>query len=175
MPLSVKQRGVVRGVVIAALVAVAAFAVVVVWPPSFLLPAAGFAARMAFVLHVDLAIAACLAVSIGALARHRFFTPEDIDGGGLTNATGIARTLQAVIQNTLEQSVLALLAHLAWAATVPNRWMAVVPVATALFVLGRVQFWRGYANGAPSRAIGFGLTFYPSVLMIAVAIVMSVV
>ena len=114
-------------------------------------------------------------MSIGALARHRFFTPEDIDGGGLTNATGTARTLQAVIQNTLEQSVLALLAHLAWAATVPHRWMAVVPVATALFVLGRVLFWRGYAHGAPSRAIGFGLTFYPSVLMIAAAIIMSVV
>ncbi len=175
MSLSIKQRGVVRGVLSAALVTVAAFAVVIVWPPSFLLPATGFSARLAFVLHVDLAIAACLAVSIGALARHRFFTPEDIDGGGLTNATGTARTLQAVIQNTLEQSVLALLAHLAWTAAVPHGWMAVVPVATALFVLGRVLFWRGYAHGAPSRAIGFGLTFYPSVLMIAAAIIMSVV
>lgn len=175
MPLSTKQRGVVRGVLSAALVTVAAFTVVIAWPPSSLLPAADFAARMAFVVHVDLAVAACLAVTIGALARHRFFTPEDIDGGGLTNATGDARTLQAVIQNTLEQSVLAVLAHLAWAATVPRGWMAVVPVATVLFVLGRVLFWRGYAHGAPSRAIGFGLTFYPSVLMIAAAIAMSVV
>ena len=170
MSLSPTQRGVVHGVVTAALITIAAFAVAVIWQPAVLVPAADLGSRIAFAMRIDVAIAAVLAVSIGALARHRFFTPADIDGGGLTVGTDRAKTLQAVVQNTLEQSVLAILAHLAWAATVPLGWLAVIPVAALLFVAGRVLFWRGYAHGAASRALGFGLTFYPSVLMIVVAI-----
>ena len=54
---------------------------------------------------------ACLAINIGLLARHRFFTPDDIDGGGLTPGTATAHILQSMLQNTLEQSVLALGVH----------------------------------------------------------------
>ena len=28
------------------------------------------------------------------------------------------------------------------------------------------MFWRGYARGASARALGFALTFYPSVVML---------
>jgi uncharacterized membrane protein YecN with MAPEG domain len=35
-----------------------------------------------------------------------------------------------------------------------------------VFFVGRILFWRGYARGAPARALGFALTFYPSVAMI---------
>ena len=41
-------------------------------------------------------------------------------------------------------------------------------VAAMLFVIGRVLFWRGYASGAPHRALGFALTFYPQVVMLVV-------
>ena len=40
--------------------------------------------------------------------------------------------------------------------------------AATLFVIGRVLFWRGYASGAPARALGFALTFYPQVVMLVV-------
>ena len=50
----------------------------------------------------------------------------------------------------------------------PQAWQAAVPVAVILFVIGRVLFWRGYAHGAPARALGFALTFYPSVVMLVV-------
>jgi hypothetical protein len=33
------------------------------------------------------------------------------------------------------------------------------------FFVGRGLFLRGYALGAGARAVGFGLTFYPTVLM----------
>ena len=53
----------------------------------------------------------------------------------------------------------------------PPAQLAVIPAAAVLFALGRLLFWRGYAGGAPSRALGFGLTFYPTALMLIVNIV----
>ena len=38
-----------------------------------------------------------LVFSIGRLARHRFFTPDDIDGAGLTEGTVKAKLLQALL------------------------------------------------------------------------------
>jgi uncharacterized membrane protein YecN with MAPEG domain len=105
------------------------------------------------------------------LARHRFFSPEDIDGGGLSAGGPRARVLQATLQNTLEQVVIAALVHMSWAATMPLRWTASLPVAALGFVIGRILFWRGYERGAPGRALGFALTFYPSVVMTLVMLV----
>jgi uncharacterized membrane protein YecN with MAPEG domain len=48
----------------------------------------------------------------------------------------------------------------------PQTWQAAVPISAILFLVGRVLFWRGYAQGAPARALGFALTFYPSVAML---------
>ena len=49
-------------------------------------PEASVGERLAFAIWADAFIALWLAISVGLLARHRFFTPEDIDGGGLTVA-----------------------------------------------------------------------------------------
>ncbi len=117
-------------------------------------------------LRWDALVVVWLAASIAALARHRFFNPSDIDGGGLTEGTSTAKVLQSMLQNTLEQVVLALATHLLWAAVMPWRWQAAIPVAVMLFFLGRALFWRGYGHGAPARALGFALTFYPTVVML---------
>ena len=74
--------------------------------------------------------------------------------------------MQSLLQNTLEQSVLALLIYLAWAAVMPSAWLSVVPLAAVSFALGRLLFLAGYASGAPSRALGFTMTFYPSIAML---------
>ncbi|MEK9660833.1 MAG: MAPEG family protein, partial [Alphaproteobacteria bacterium] len=111
-------------------------------------------------------VVACLVLAIGALARHRFLTPADIDGSGLVAGSDRARILQAIVQNTLEQAVIAIVAHLVWAAAMPPAWQAVVPAAAILFVFGRIAFAIGYAGGAPARAFGFALTFYPTVFML---------
>ena len=106
----------------------------------------------------------------GAAARHRFFTPEDIDGGGLTRGSETANVLQATLQNSLEQTVLAVLVHLSWASLMPASWMLAIPAAVLLFLCGRILFLHGYRGGAPSRAIGFALTFYPSMLMLILVV-----
>ncbi|MBI3504925.1 MAG: MAPEG family protein [Proteobacteria bacterium] len=165
-----KQRGVVSGalpayVVTFAVVGFAAFA-----PPAILLPAGPFPATLQAALSWGLLPALCLVGNIAAMANHRFYSPADIDGSGLTVATPKARIIQAMLQNTLEQAVLASIAYAVWASTMPEGWQAVVPAAALLFAGGRALFWYGYERGAPGRAMGFGLTFYPTMLMLAACV-----
>jgi hypothetical protein len=161
-----KQRGVLRGMMTGLLITLLAIAFAVVAPPGDLLPARDPGALLVQALKWDVLLVACLTANIAMLARHRFFTPADIDGGGLSPGTSEALLLQSILQNTLEQTVLAFSVHLTWAAAMPQTWQAAVPVAAILFVFGRILFWKGYARGAPQRALGFALTFYPSVLML---------
>ena len=164
--LTEKQRGVLAGMAAGLLITLVAIVAAIAWAPGPLLPAPDASATIVQALQWDVFLAACLAANIGMLARHRFFTPADIDGGGLSPGTSHAQLLQSMLQNTLEQAVLALFVHLAWAAAMPRTWQAAVPAAVILFVCGRVLFWNGYAGGAPRRALGFTLTFYPSVVML---------
>ena len=166
MTLTARQRGVARGMAIAATCTLVAIAASAAWQPAALLPGDNTVARIAFAFKWDLLPAVCLLVAIGRLARHRFFTPEDIDGGGLFSATPRAQVLQSVLQNTLEQVVLASLAYSIWAVAMPHAWLGSIPAAAVLFVVGRLLFFHGYERGASARAIGFALTFYPSALML---------
>ena len=164
--LTVKQRGVLKGIIVGATITFVVILGVILVGPMMLSPEATVGERIAFALRVDAFVALWLGISIGLLARHRFFTPEDIDGGGLAQGTETANILQATLQNTLEQTVLAVLVHLAWAVLMPVTWMSAIPAAVVLFLCGRVMFVRSYRSGAPSRAVGFALTYYPSVLML---------
>lgn len=159
-----KQSGVLRGMLAGLAITIVALALAMHGVLTPLMPGAD--SSLDFALKWDTLVIACLAINIGMLARHRFFTPDDIDGGGLTAGTSKAHLLQSMLQNTLEQAVLALGVHLCFAAVMPRAWQAAVPVAAMLFVIGRVLFWRGYASGAPHRALGFALTFYPQVVML---------
>jgi hypothetical protein len=78
----------------------------------------------------DALVVGCLAANIAMIASHRFITEADIDGGGLSVGTPRVRVLQAILQNTLEQAVLALGVHAVWASTMPPTLHAVVPVAS---------------------------------------------
>jgi uncharacterized membrane protein YecN with MAPEG domain len=42
-----------------------------------------------------------------------------------------------------------------------------------MFFVGRLLFIRGYADGAPARALGFALTFYPTQLMLIAVLLTS--
>lgn len=165
MALDPAQKGVMRGMVSAAMLAVVVLVGMILWQPAALLPTAPLADRLAATLRWDALVLVCLVAAIGNLARHRFFTPADIDGSGLTGGTARAHVFQAVLQNTLEQTVIAVLAHLLWTAAVPLGWLAAVPAAAVLFLVGRITFALGYARGAPARAFGFALTFYPTVFL----------
>jgi uncharacterized membrane protein YecN with MAPEG domain len=174
LALTDKQRGVLKGMAIGAATSLVVILAAILVGPPLLSPDASAGERLAFALRADAFLALWLCVSIGLLARHRFFTPEDIDGGGLTRGSETAQVLQATLQNTLEQTVLAVLVHMAWAILLPVSWIAAIPAAAILFLSGRVLFVRGYRGGAPSRAVGFALTFYPTVLMLVFVVVAAI-
>ncbi|WP_238995766.1 MAPEG family protein [Sphingomonas solaris] len=119
--------------------------------------------RLEFALRADLFIAIWLAAAIANVARLRFFSERDIAGSSVAAGSETIRMAGAILQNTVEQAVLALLAHLIVAATLPGS-NALIVALVGLFGLGRLLFWAGYRHGASGRAFGFALTFYPSVL-----------
>jgi hypothetical protein len=172
--LTEKQRGVVRGVIPAALLSLVGLCGVSLLIPPSVLPVDEPGARLAWALQWSLLAILTLMVAIGRVANLRFYTPEDIDGAGLTDGTPQARLHRAILQNTLEQAVLAVAAYAIWAVVMPHSWLRSIAVAALLFVAGRLLFARGYTRGAPGRALGFGLTAYPTFGMLAtVAVVLS--
>lgn len=168
MVLTDKQRGVLKGMALGLTVTLISIGFAILGFLEPLLPAANRDAPLVEALRWDALVIACLAINIALIARHRFFTPDDIDGSGLSGGTPTVRLLQSILQNTLEQTVLALGVHAVWASTMPQAWQAAVPAGSLLFVFGRILFWRGYAGGAAARALGFTLTFYPSAMMLLI-------
>ena len=110
-----------------------------------------------------------LALTIGNVARLRFFSSEDIDAAAGSSTTLPIRRAGAILQNTLEQAVLALGTYVLLARVRPDGAALLIALAT-LFALGRLLFGLSYARGAAGRALGFVLTFYPSVGALAIAV-----
>lgn len=166
MALSREQTGVVAGMIGAIIViAFALVGAVVFWGSQDAL--VGPDRRLALCGTCVLAPAVALALSIARLARHRFFSAQDINGSAFTDPTETARILQALIQNTLEQTALALAVYLAWSTLAPAYFLPALPAAAILFLAGRLLFFAGYARGAVARSFGFALTFYPTVVLLA--------
>jgi uncharacterized membrane protein YecN with MAPEG domain len=88
-------------------------------------------------------------------------------GAGISiNPTPQVKCMQAMLQNTLEQTVLAALVHGSFVALAPPQWLVLIPAYTVLFVGGRVLFVTLYKYGAAARAPGFALTMLPSTVML---------
>ncbi|MGJ4949321.1 MAPEG family protein [Bradyrhizobium sp. HKCCYLS20291] len=152
----------------AALIAIAAIAFAL-WKAEG--PAQPAAERLALALKLDLFVIVWLLASIGNVARLRFFSAQDIAGSATTVASDAVRRGNAILQNTLEQAVLAVGVHLGLAATLPNPAPLLITLVV-LFGLGRLLFWLGYAGGAAGRALGFALTFYPTAFSLIAGIVL---
>lgn len=69
------------------------------------------------------------------------------------------------IQNTFEQLVLFIVGLSGLALYVWPSEASAIPVLTALFLTGRATFWVGYHRNPYVRAFGFGLTFYPTLVV----------
>lgn len=106
-----------------------------------------------------------LMVCIGRMATHRFFTPADIDGDPNKSDTPTAIEFQRVLQNTLEQTVLATIVYVMWTIAAPDQSLGTLLIAAGLFALGRILFIAFHARGATGRAMGFVLTFYPTCVL----------
>ncbi|MEH6452241.1 MAG: MAPEG family protein [Psychromonas sp.] len=168
MSLSKKQSGVLKGMAAAMLTSIIVILLAITFDPLNYSLISQSSERLT-VLGISLILPTLfLIASIGRLAKFRFFSPEDIDGSGLTSATNEALILQSLLQNTLEQFVITFAVYTAWALLMPSAWLSVVPLCSVLFAMGRIAFFKGYSGGAPARAFGFALTFYSTVLMFLV-------
>ncbi|KZR87207.1 MAPEG family protein [Synechococcus sp. MIT S9509] len=106
-----------------------------------------------------------LILSIARIARYRFFSSEDIDSTAVAAPSSSLLCPQSILQNTLEQTVLARIVYFLWILMTPSAWLSVLPLSAGCFLVGRILFIAGFRKGAASRAIGFALTFYPTVIL----------
>jgi hypothetical protein len=123
-----------------------------------------FGERMTFVLKTDLLLFLWLAGCIRAVSSGRFGSPNDIRGSAFSAPSPAIAIRSAVLQNTLEQTVLFFPATLILAALMQGFELVLAPFLVALFLVGRVTFAIGYAKGASGRAFGMALTAAPIIV-----------
>jgi hypothetical protein len=115
--------------------------------------------RLEYALKCDVFAALCLLAGVGWISNRRFLMADAI-GGDPSPALEIDRRY---VQNTTEQLILAIVAHLALVCVVDANSLRAVAVLAMLFVIGRATFWIGYHRSGTARAFGFSTTFYPTV------------
>jgi uncharacterized membrane protein YecN with MAPEG domain len=171
-PLSADQKGVLRGgavaLAIALLIGVPAYA----WlpPPLVGAPLRGEVAdQVAYVLKWTIPIHLWLAVCMRQVSRGRFNSPADIDGSAFAAPSEAIAVQRAILQNTLEQTVLALGAYLALAVTLRGPELVLIPILVGFFLAGRIWFACGYRRKAPGRAGGMVLTAGPTIAALLLA------
>lgn len=164
-PFRLAQRGVAASMLVAAMLTAAAFPLADRYGPHP--DASTRAERLLVAAKTDLIVVLWLAIAISDVARRRFNSPLDIKGSSEGPGSAPIRNANAFLQNTLEQTAVAVPAHLALAIFYGGS-VAIVPVFGTFFCLGRLLFWIGYPYGPVARAFGFAITFYPSVAALVV-------
>ncbi|GAM99003.1 hypothetical protein U91I_02640 [alpha proteobacterium U9-1i] len=170
---SSEQWGIVRGSVLALALAGAILAAAHFWiPPHFfgLSEDMDFGERMTFVLKADLLLFLWLAGCVRAVSSGRFSSPADIRGSAFGAPSPAIAVRAAVLQNSLEQTVLFFPATLILAALMRGSELVLAPFLVGLFLLGRVSFAIGYATGASGRAFGMALTAGPIIVSYGMAL-----
>jgi uncharacterized MAPEG superfamily protein len=119
---------------------------------------------MELVLPCTLLPVATLFLAIINMALFRVHSPADIDAA-LAEPSKLARVYQSMIQNTLEQTALAIPIYTVAGTILPSSRLVVVPYVAILFFIGRIAFFLGYSRSAPGRSIGFTLTVIPTLLL----------
>ena len=154
-----------RGVMLASTLAVAVCAAILVASYAWL-PGSAFGLhggmdageRIAFALKADMLVFLWLAGCVRAVSAGRFSSPADIRGSAYAPPSPAIAVKAAVLQNSLEQTVLAAGAHLSLAAVLRGDELVLIPALVLLYLAGRVSFATVYARGAAARAFGMALT-----------------
>lgn len=135
----------------------------VLLPRVFTFPTA-LAERLAFAAQCSAIVLLCVAAAVLNVSTRRRFSPHDIGGAAAGPPGPRIAIAAAVLQNTLEQAVIAVGLYLALASLLGGDWLSLIPVGVAFFVVGRILFLRGYARGVEGRSLGMALTMTPTIL-----------
>ena len=161
MNLTIKQRHVAQAMIWGAIFSLAYIATAYYFFPTQYSPTFELQSNMQFTIRCDLFALSMLLLGIGVVAKQRFFSSTAISG----NTDKIDQTIiinLRYIQNTLEQTILLFITHLALATILPINSMKLIPILVSLFIIGRILFWVGYHRSPISRAFGFVTSFYPT-------------
>jgi hypothetical protein len=169
-----EQRRIVIGASLAFTVTILALAGGYLFLAMPLHVADSVADRLVFALRVDIVPLLWLLAAIVNVGYRRFLSRDDIQGAGFYPPSERLAIPVAILQNTLEQTVLAIGAHLVLATLLIGEELTILPLLALLFCIGRAIFWAGYGSGAGQRAFGFALTFFPTVVAYVLALFLIV-
>ncbi|PZU71813.1 MAPEG family protein [Brevundimonas sp.] len=173
--MSAEQRAIAVRSALAIAVTAAAIAAAWLWLPPAVLGAApdmATADRLAYALKAELPVFLWLGGCLRTVAGIRFRSDADRPGSAYAAPSARLAVPAAVLQNSLEQTVLAVGAHLVLATMLRGEQMILLPVLVALYLAGRVFFALGYAKGAGARAFGMALTGASTIAAFGIAIVL---
>ncbi|HKQ11034.1 MAG TPA: MAPEG family protein [Rhizomicrobium sp.] len=153
---TVERGGTAFLVTAASLVAASMWLPLVVRFPAEPMDALSFACR------VNVVVGIVLMIAVRVVATIRFKSAEDNRGSAYAPPSSCLAVPAAFLQNTLEQSVLAIVANLALATIGREDASAYMTASAVLFLIGRVTFMLGYPHGAGARAFGMVMTMTPA-------------
>ena len=136
------------------------------WPANPLLT--DISMRLGYTIQADAFAVIPLLLGILAVANARFLS--DAIDPTLQKENMAMRINGRVVDNTLQQFVLFLVATMALSVNATSAEMSLIPAATIVFVCARMAFWIGYRIHPLYRAFGMGATAYLNVGLLAFAI-----
>lgn len=118
-----------------------------------------------FRLVIGDAVLACIPmiVAILVVARQRL-DPEMMLGYKIRPNSALDINTRFIL-NTAEQFVLFIVGQIGLMLYAPQQEARTLVSLTLLWVVGRILFWIGYHTNTLVRAFGFGVTFYPTVMV----------
>jgi hypothetical protein len=114
--------------------------------------------RLAFALRWDFLVFLWLIACVRSVAQGRFWSSVDRDGSAHAAPSGAIAVRAAVLQNSLEQTVLVVGGHLILATVLRGPELVLIPLLVMLYLWGRIAFAVGYARSPVARAFGMALT-----------------
>lgn len=164
LDLAVEQRKIRRNVLFAAVLCAVVLLGACCFLPNFFEAPEALVDRLSFALQADLFVLVWLVVAVQMVSSGRYRSVADNRGSAFGPPSPRIAIKVAFLQNTLEQSVIAVGAHLALASLVTGPSLFFIPAAVVLFAIGRVAFLTGYPHGAGARGFGMATTLIPSMV-----------
>ena len=131
--------------------------------------------RLVFAIRANVIILFSVAIAILMVSTGRRVSPEDIGGSAAGPPSDKIAIRVAFLQNTLEQAAIASALYLALATLVTGPWLSLIVIGVLFFIIGRILFFLGYAQGPSGRALGMTLTLMPTILGYLLVIVLMVI
>jgi len=136
------------------------------WPSNLGFP--DMSSRLAFTLQANAIAILPLLAGIVTVGNDRFVS-EAIDP--TRRKEDLATQINGrVVENTLQQFVLFLVATTALSVSLTSAQMRIIPAAVIVFIVARIAFWVGYRIDPLYRAFGMAATAYLNVGLLAFAL-----